>query len=290
MIAQRIMIPTMASASFTIRKDMKPNNHNKWHCHEEMEIICIHKGTGMQYIGDSTTSFLPGDIVFIGPNLPHYWRYNHDDEMVSNGTAYSTVLHFKQDFIGQTWLELPEAKAVKALFIKANRGILLRGDGATMISNTIEKIDQEEGFKRIVLLLNCLQAMANGNKLKTLTSAGFRPIAIRIEGNRINTVYNYILQNFRNALSLDEVASVADLSANSFCRYFKSATGKTFGRFLQDVRIGYACRLMLDNKLSVKQICYSCGFKNYTSFHEAFKANTGKTPKAYLAQHGENLV
>lgn len=290
MTAQQIMIPTIASSSFNIRKDITTNIHNKWHCHEEMEIICIHKGTGKQYIGDSVSTFLPGDVVFIGPNLPHYWRYDNGNEMPCDETVYSTVLHFKQDFIGQSWLELPEAKAVKALFVKAERGILLRGEGATAVSDTLEKIYQEEGFKRIVLLLNCLQTIVSNNKLKTLTSRGFQPVTTEVEANRINTVYNYILQNFKHTLSLDEVANVADLSASSFCRYFKLTTGKTFGQFLQDVRIGYACRLMLDNQLSVKQVCYSCGFKNYTSFHGAFKANTGKTPKAYLAQHQESHV
>ena len=86
--------------------------------------------------------------------------------------------------------------------------------------------------------------------------------------------------------TLDEVAAVAKLVPNSFCRHFKSRTGKTYTQFLTELRIGHACKLLLDNRISIKQLCYESGFNNFTCFHKNFKTITGKTPQLYQREHG----
>jgi len=290
MNAQQIIIPRKASDSFSVRRHTMPHMDNKWHCHEDMEIISVHQATGTQRIGDYTGRFLPGDVVFIGANLPHYWRTQAINQPLIMSKSDTTMLHFKADFMGSSWLELPESKGIRVLFAKAERGLLLRGDKAVEVAKRIEQMGSEKGFRRILLLLHCLQTMMESGSYQLLSSVGFRPTAVETVPDRLQAVYQYVFQHFKQTLRLEEAAAIVGLSPSSFCRFFKSNTGKTFSRFVQDVRVGHACKLLLNHQLSVKEVYYSSGFKNYTSFHEAFKMHTGKTPKAYYEQHGNDFL
>jgi AraC-like DNA-binding protein len=104
------------------------------------------------------------------------------------------------------------------------------------------------------------------------------------DDDRINKIYEYSLSNFREKISLKEIAEVANMSENSFCRYFKSRTRKTFMQFLIEIRVGHACKLLIENKMNIKQIYYESGFNNVTSFHKYFKIITGKSPLMYQRQ------
>ena len=134
-------------------------------------------------------------------------------------------------------------------------------------------------------LLECLNTIASIKSPQLLSSVGFEYKHSAMETDRLNNIYNYTLKQFKNKINLEDIATIADLVPSSFCRYFKHRTGKTYTQFLQDIRIGYACKLLLENRDTIKQICYESGFTNYTSFHEIFKAVTGKTPKVYQKLH-----
>ncbi|QNL48658.1 helix-turn-helix transcriptional regulator [Olivibacter sp. SDN3] len=284
MKAKQLIVPHNASSSFSIRKEQLPNINNKWHCHVEMELIHFHRGSGTQFVGDHVKRFSAGDVVLVGTNLPHYWRF--DQETISNNPKpYSTVLHFNEDFIGDRWKIAPESKMIQSLFRKADQGVLITGKSAAKVAEHLEAIYEAESFQRILCLLQCLHEISLMKELKLLSSLGFEYKNTRVETNRLNDIYTFTLNNFRNKISLEDIAAVADLVPSSFCRYFKHHSGKTYTQFLQDIRIGYACKLLLEDKNSLKQICYDSGFSNYTSFHEIFKSVTGKTPREYKAQH-----
>lgn len=283
MKVEHIVLPSGHSNSFQIRKELKANVNNRWHCHVELELICFHQGRGTQFVGDHIQQFGPGDIVLVGSNLPHYWRYDMYGE--NNNKPYSTVIHFHENFLGAGWLNLPEFRAFKNLFEIAQRGIMIKSHKHATIADLIETTYQSEGFDRLQSLLNCLHQIAIIKEPKMLASIGFSYKHNDNETNRLDSIYNYTLRNFRNKIALDKVAAIADLVPSSFCRYFKNRTGKTYTQFLQEVRVGYACKLLVENTGTIKQICYESGFSNYTSFHEIFKAVTGKTPKAYLQLH-----
>ncbi|MEH6308248.1 helix-turn-helix domain-containing protein [Olivibacter sp. CPCC 100613] len=281
---EQIVLHAGYASSFQIRKELKANINNRWHCHKELELIHFHQGSGTQFIGDHIQRFKPGDIVLVGSNLPHYWRYDLEyDE--SNEQPYSTVIHFHENFLGTGWLDLPEFYLFKNLFEVAQRGIILKGSEHAVIVNLIETTYQSTGFNRLMCLLTCLDYIANIHDPHVLASVGFSYKYSENETNRLNNIYNYTLKNFKNKIELDQVASIADLVPSSFCRYFKNRTGKTYTQFLQEVRVGYACKLLVEDKGTIKQICYDSGFSNYTSFHEIFKTVTGKTPKAYLKSY-----
>lgn len=279
---QKLIVPHTTTNSFSIRKEQIPNINNRWHCHTEVELICFHKGAGTQFVGDNIKRFAAGDIVLVGSNLPHYWRYDLDFDDNCKEDSYSTVLHFNKDFMGEGWLNLPEFRSIRSLLAMADRGILIN---EIEIASFIDRIYESDGFKRVMYLLECLQMIASIKSHHLLSSVGFEYKHSAEETDRLNNIYNYTFKHFKSKINLEDVATIADLVPSSFCRYFKHRTGKTYTQFLQNIRIGYACKLLLENHDTIKQICYNSGFTNYTSFHEIFKSVTGRTPKVYQKLH-----
>ncbi|WP_461453353.1 AraC family transcriptional regulator [Mucilaginibacter sp.] len=279
---QLVKIPYELEHSFSVRKDIAPNINNRWHYHPEVELIYFHKGAGTQFVGDHISQFTPGDVVIVGKNLPHFWKY--DDcylKEVITSEPFSTVIHFHENFIGERFLHLPETKPIKLLLEKAKRGILFKGSESTDGGEFIERVFQSKGINKITTLIECLSALAEKDRTLPLSSIGFKYDFPDSENKRITSIYSHTLSNFHKKLSLDEVSQIAGMTINSFCRYFKYHTGKTYIEFLNGIRIGYACKLLIANQTSVKQICYECGFNNFSCFHRVFKRLTGKTPQAY---------
>lgn len=278
-----LKVPRVADHSFSIRKDMIPNINNRWHYHEEVELIHFHQGSGTQFVGDHIMQFEAGDIVLIGANLPHYWKY--DTPLLPDNQPYSTVIHFFENFWGDRLLQLPEAKTIKGILEKAQRGLLIKGAAAKEAGALIEKIYHAGDIIRITALLECLLCFVNNRQCITLSSMGFNYHLSASESERLDAIYNFTLANFCHKISLKDIAAIALMAPNSFCRYFKSRTGKSYSRFLLELRIGYACKLLLDNRQSLKQIAAASGFNNLSGFHAGFKEITQKTPLEYQAAY-----
>ena len=284
-----LKVPRTPAHSFSVREDRDPFINNRWHYHAEVELIIFHQGSGTQFVGDHIKRFQPGDIILVGSNLPHYWRYDdvHFNE-AEKKPVHSTVIHFSENFWGDSFLDLPETKPIRSLLEKARRGILVSAREGEKIPELIRNIQAVEGVGRIIALIECLSAFTASSRLQLLSSIGFRPDFSEQENDRINAIYDHTFQYFTRKIYLEEVAAVAGLVPNSFCRYFKSRTGKTYTQFLTEIRIGHACKLLLDNRISIKQLCYESGFNNFTCFHKNFRAITGKSPLLYQKEHGIN--
>jgi AraC-like DNA-binding protein len=283
---QLLKVTNGPAHSFSIRQDTYPYINNHWHYHPEVELIHIRKGAGTQFIGDNIKRFNEGDVVLVGAYLPHYWRYDelyfqHDAE----AHADADVIHFLENFWGDQFLGLPESKAIKIMLEKAKRGIHITGEAAKTVAGLINKMANSEGIHRIIILIELLSEIASSNNLVYLSSIGFRHDFNDVENERINAIYEYSLANFRNKIQLKQIADVARISENSFCRYFKSRTRKTYSQFLIEIRVGDACKLLIEDRLSIKQICFECGFNNLVGFHKYFKLITGKSPLSYQREY-----
>lgn len=279
---QLLKVQTTPSFSFSIRIDEVPHVNNRWHYHSELELIYFQQGKGTRFVGDHIGNFEKGDVVLLGSNLPHYWRFdNVYFEHPHEHQADVRVIHFNDNFWGDRFINLPENIKLKTLFERAKRGLIIQGHGKVKVIKLINDLTDAEGIKRIILLLEVLNIIAESEDIATISSKGFNLHMEKEERDRINAVYNFAMNNFKRKISLAEPAEIAGLSSNSFCRYFKSRTGKTFSRFLNEIRVGHACRLLVDGKLSVKEICYDSGFNNFASFHKNFKTITSKSPLSF---------
>ena len=269
--------------SFSIRRDQEPDVNNKWHYHPEIELVHFKSGKGMQFVGDSIKKFGVGNMVIIGANLPHYWKF--DDEYFTDNDQYTadiSVSHFNKKFWGEQFLHLPENNDLKLVLEKANRGLLISGETQIKVAAILDKLEIAKGTLRIILLIEALSVIAQGgDDLEELASVGFKPDICGIESDRISAIFQFTQENFHRRIELKEVAEVANMSQHSFCRYFKSRTGKTYSKFLIELRVSHACKLLIENHLCLKQLCYASGFNNFTSFHKYFKMITGRSPLIY---------
>jgi len=261
--------------SFSVRRDLVPYINNKWHFHAEVELIHFKQGRGTQFVGDNIKRFKAGDVVLVGANLPHYWRFDDLPDIDVH------VAHFPENFWGTPFLELPENIGLKALLEKARLGLQVEGDANRKVAGLLEKLLDSEGMPRLILLMEAMHVLAESDQLQPLASIGFKHSLGEAENLRINLIYEYSLRHFRRPIQLEEIAAVANISPNSFCRFFKSRTRKTYSRFLLELRVGHACKLLIENNLSIKQLCYESGFNNFTSFYKYFKLITGKSPVGY---------
>jgi AraC-like DNA-binding protein len=276
---QFLKVLSQPLGSFSVRKDMLPNVNNRWHYHQEVELLQIHAGSGMEFIGDNIRPFEPGDIVLVGANLPHYWRF--DEFSSKQDITYSTVIHFLENLWGDHFINLPEANPIKSVLERSRNGILIKGKDAKKVGKLIERVHRCQGLNRLIALMEALYAFHAVDNQTILCSAGFRKSSSHADDERINKVYEYTFRHATEKIELRDVASVAGLVENSFCRYFKTKTRKTYSQFLTEVRIGHACKLLMEDKMSIKEICFASGYNNFSCFFSKFKSVTGKTPLQY---------
>lgn len=268
--------------SFLIRRDIGENMVNNWHYHPEIEILFIKKSSGTWLIGDHIGHFQSGDVVFIGPGLPHCFR--HEKEYTSNRAraAGATIcIKFLPDIFGNAFFNLPEAEGIKDLLSKSNCGLQLSGKTKIFISTMIDKITEASPGRKLVHLLSMLQEIAENKEYTTLSSKGFMQTPGVMDKERIKTVFEYTFIHYNEKIAIDDLASLLNMTRESFCRYFKNKTKKTYVQFLMEVRIGSACRLLVEDEKNVASISYECGYNNISHFNHQFKFITGKKPLEY---------
>ena len=269
-------------SSFSARQDTKTDINNHWHYHPEVELVYFKKGHGTQFIGDSISQFSAGDVVLVGKNLPHYWKY--DDVYLDKQTTREvdvSVIHFNESFWGKDFLDLPENFLIKDVLKKAERGIQIPSQYSEVIGQLIEQVVHTVTSRKIIMLMEVLLAFGGCENSKLLTSFSFQLNFQATEKDRINAIYNYSIIHFKKKITLKEIAAIANVSPTSFCKYFKALNNKTYSEFINEIRISYACKLLIENKLQVKEVCYESGFYNFANFYRFFKRVTGKSPLSY---------
>lgn len=257
------------------------------HFHPECEIMLVLRGTGIRFVGDSMERFQPGDLVFYGREVPHFYQNDHGFyQQESDSAAQALVVYFKEDFLGREFWELPNNVQLKRLFTNSSRGVRFTGRCRAQLEEQIRLLDdQKDSLAKTIDLLRILQVMANARDCKSLSSRGFILPVDQDECKRMNDVYQYIIHHYIRNPSLEEVSAIAHMSPSAFCRYFKQHSNKTYTQFLNEIKIGNACKLLIDNKLPISQICFEVGFNNFTHFNGQFRRILGMTPSQYQRQH-----
>jgi len=275
-------IETNINYSFYVEHETFRFFPNPLQFHPEIEILYVIQGSGTRIIGDSVTNFGSGELVMIGQNVPHLW---HSDEKYSQekSNLFSEVIYilFKTEIFGEQFWQLPELKSILKLIQLSQRGIKLTGTTHKKVALLMRSISKSNGFNRITLLLSILEIIASQKKYQFLTSPIVQNSINESDSERLNKVYKYVINNYQQDITLKNAASVANLSVPSFCRYFKQRTGKTFIQLLNEIRISYACRYLLEEDIPIEKICYICGYTNVSYFIKQFKSITKFTPLSY---------
>ena len=271
--------------SFSISYDNYPYFLKIWHYHTELELVVLLESTGTRFIGDSVEKFDKGEIVLIGKNLPHMWQ--NDDvyfETSSTLKAEAIAIHFKDNFLGDTFFQNPEMKHIADLLERASYGVKFEGKNEETIEK-IKELSTYDGFKKIIQFLQILSELSNRKDYRLLSSSGFLDTFKKSDNKNLYKPYEYIFNNFNKSISLNDVAKVANMNPSSFSRFFKRVNRKTFSKYLNEIRIGYACKLLMENKYSITAVCYESGFNNVSNFNRQFKTITGVSPTEYLQKY-----
>ncbi len=275
-------VTVSSQQSFAIKEEILPHIEIGWHFHPEYELTLFTESTGKRVTGDHTGSFGPGDLLLLGPNLPHYMR---NDAVYYEGRPElrirAIVVHFAEDFLGQGFFDIPEMAGIKKLLQRSARGLQIYGKTQARLAPCMERLLQLEGYERLRALLDILHRIAGSREQRQLASLSFQNTFVRDDAQRIDRVYDFMFQNFAEPVSLSEVAALVRMNNSAFCKFFKKRTGKTFSQVLNEIRVGYACKLFMDQGVSVSEACYRSGFNSLSYFNRQFKRITGSSPLAY---------
>ncbi|WP_138431370.1 AraC family transcriptional regulator [Fodinibius saliphilus] len=275
-------IPKIDEEGIVVQYDNQPHFYDQLHHHPELQLVYILEGTGDLFIGDSITTFKPGNLFLFGSNQSHILKsdnkYFQDD---CQQLSRSVSIFFHKTSLGKGFFDISETAIIKKLIKRANRGLAFSSEVAQKIGNRMQALLNISGFDRFLETLSILHDLSQTEKYAYLAQQSSTHPPDDKESERINNIINYILNHYKEDIKLETIAEVANYSKTSFCRFFKKRTRKTFTQFLNEVRIAQACKLLRNTDLNISQICYESGFNNVSNFNRQFKRITDTTPRKY---------
>ncbi len=253
-----------------------------WHYHPEYELVLVTKSTGVRMVGDNVGYFDEGDLVFLGPVLPHLWI--NDPEYI-NGTAdtlaEAIVIHFVDNFLGENFFEIPEMRPLKNFLLLSKHGMVIKGNTRERINALMKQMLHMNGIQRIAALFTKFDILCNSSDYDLLASPGYLKHSQLDCTNRFSNVTDYIMRNFDHDITLKDIASIANMAVTTFCNFFKEQYRVTFVEYLNIVRVGHACKFLSEREENVVTIAYKCGFNNLANFNRQFKKIKKMTPSEY---------
>lgn len=254
----------------------------RWHYHQEFELSFITEGSGKRIVGDSIEEFHPGDLIFIGPRIPHVWLSDESHIRQHSGrTLESVYLLFNQEILPQGLTTLPEFTQVRKAVQLSERGIRITGDTLNEVSRIMLQLPYMNPIKRLMFFYEIMDLIGKSNSFSYLASSDYVKTKFETTNTRINRIHEFLMKNYRNEIDLEEVADAVHMAPASVCRFFKSSTGLTVFEYLNKIKIDYSCRMLLNTDQNIVDISYDCGFNNLSHFNKQFKKFIGKTPTEF---------
>jgi AraC-like DNA-binding protein len=271
-----------SETSFLVKEEHFNRFDISWHLHPEYELAFIYHVEGKINIGDYFSNIEDPELILLGPNLPHRWFGNMNAE--PEPKSKQLIIQFPHDFLGKDFFDKHDLSRINELLNRSARGLSFNDAGKKGIGLRIRKMLYLPDFERVMELLSILNVLAQSKNYRILSSIGYFGQLNQNESFRLNNIYKFILENFRNDIGLDSVARHASMTPQGFSKYFKERTKKNFITFLNEVKIGHACRLITEKKMNMSQICYECGFTNLSNFNRQFKRSMNLTPTQFAKQ------
>jgi AraC-like DNA-binding protein len=258
----------------------------QWHSHPELELIYIIKSRGVRFLGDSIADFFDDELVLAGPNLPHLWR--NDPQYYLNkkkNRVELIIVQFREDFLGGNFLQTNEASKINQLIQLSKRGIKFTGNEKNKAVKLIRKLPEKDGITQLIDLLSILNILSKVKNPQLISSPFFQIPMRSFENDRINNVTRYLVEHFSENISLEKVSDIAHMSPTAFCRYFKKCTNRTFIEFLNEIRISYSCKIIMNGEMKISEISLICGFQSLTLFNRQFRKIMKMSPMEYRNLH-----
>jgi AraC-like DNA-binding protein len=275
-VYEKIFVPHKHSF-ITRRLKMDPDS-DKIHSHKNYELNLITSGSGRRIVGNHISSYTPGDLVLLGPNISHCWEVL---ETEPEKDPECVVTHFYENIISSDFFNIPELEEVIDLLKHADSGILFKGPKTAKVAATLERMVTLKGLERYIELLKVFNHLLRIEEREFLALPSSLPDSYEKDRDQIDRIYEYVFQNIQEGINLKEAAKLVYMEPSSFCRYFKKKTSQTFMEYVKSVRIGIAAKLLAETDKPITHICYECGYNNLANFNHYFKVIMDKTPSEY---------
>lgn len=280
-------LPREKDQSFVVKYFDYKYYPTPWHYHPELEIVLVTESTGKRFIGNHISDFKPGNLAFLGSDIPH--TYKNEEKYYAEKSllrAKSIVVHFAKDSLGNDLLSLPEAAILNTLWEESAYGLEISGETNKRISNKLFDIVSLTGLKRwiclIEILLDIASASSDASRITASPYTGYN----EKESTRLCNVLNWVVANIGNEINLHDAAKVAEMNPSAFSRFFSLRTRKTFSEFIIELRLQKAAKLLIESEMPVTEICFECGYNNISNFNRQFlnyyNMNPGKYKKGFL--------
>lgn len=272
-------IPKPEHDALVFQEDMEYVFYDKLHQHDEIQVSLIVEGEGTLIVGDTINDYLPGDILVFGSNLPHVFKSTPK----ANTLSHMLTLFFTKEDFGAQFFELEELREVRSFFKTIENGYKIKA--TPMLIALFMNLKSSTKLERFIKLLDILKGLSKRER-KPLSSFIYEKKYSDIEGKRMRDIMEYTMDNYQKNITLERIAMIASMTKNAFCKYFKKRTNKTYFRFLNELRIENACKLLLSNEdYSIAEIADKSGFNNISNFNRQFKTIKQMVPSEYKQRH-----
>ncbi|WP_299532576.1 AraC family transcriptional regulator [Ulvibacterium sp.] len=274
-VFEKIHVPN--KHSFITRKLPLKTNDNV-HSHKNFELNFIESGSGRRIVGDHISRFEAGDLVLLGPSLPHCWELQEEENPIP---SFCIVTHFSEDIMNSDFFGIPELEKVVALLKQSKRGLRFKMENNGQIRRILERMTHLKGLAYYIEMLKVFHLLLRTKEREKLSNPMDHTAIFNKNLEKINTVYAYVFQNIQEGVKLEEAAALLNMAPSSFCRFFKKKTDLTFMEYVKRVRVGMAAKLLAETDKQITQICFESGYNNLANFNHYFKSIMAKTPSAY---------
>jgi len=274
-------VPADGAASFLCRRRVDARFAFNWHYHPEVELTLIVRSRGRRFVGDSIEPYEEGDLVLVGPDLPHTW----DSDPRRKGPHEAVFCQFAPAFLGAEFLRAPELASLRRLLDRSARGLHYRGGTQKAVARRMEGLGKLQGLARLAALLEILDQLARSREGRPLSSREFVPARPRGDAGRIDRVCRFLNERCAEGVTLAEAAAAAHLSIPAFSRTFRRQTGRTLVAYLNELRTGLACRALIDTDRRISDIAFDTGFHNLSNFNRRFRSLKGMSPRDFRRHH-----
>ena len=270
-------------ASFHSFQRVEPTYEFAWHYHPQCELTYIVQGAGTRFVGDHIEPYGPGDLVLLGPNLPHTWA----GPQLTGRQQRAVVVQFDADFLGGRFFNTPEMRHIGHMLEESRRGLRFEPEPreSSQLIQQIKALPTLAGDVQLVSLLGILCELSHMPSVRSLASAGYEPSLRLREQQRIDEVCGYLHEHFTETIQQSKVSRMLRMNPAAFSRFFKRATGRTMTAYVNELRLGLAARLLIETNLTVLEICYRAGFNNAANFHRQFARLKGCSPGQFRRQY-----
>lgn len=271
--------PLTQNDCFTIFSRVKDKFDFPLHFHEEYELnLVINAAGSKRVVGDSIEVIEDVELVLVGPNLSHAW-FTHE---CKSEEIYEVTIQWHKDLFEEKFLRRNQLSFLRKMFESSLKGVSFPRETITRLAPRIRSLDQLSGFDSVMELISILHDLSTSRGIRTLSNSTFTNEQIlNYNSRRLDKVFDYMNNNYDKPISLKDVSKLVNMTEVSFSRFIKKRTGNTFIDSLNEIRLGHACRMLIDTTHSIGEVSYNCGFNNISNFNRLYKKKKKCTPKEF---------